>query len=291
MKTHHKPVIEKAPDGIREFIAGFTKEDLVRAPIVVVPVFQNHWLLEGLINSLRLIGLTKFLLLDGSMRQLAFHSIDEDLHIHHAYVGANPGPRYFAQNKALYETLPKWFIVTDPDIRLGPQFPSDGISTFIKVSTELKVGKVATALRIPQYENPEEYFFGGRWQTIEKWEAQFWREKIENSLELEVFRANTDTTFALYNKQYFSPASFFEAVRVAGDFTSLHLPWEPDWKSIEGSRNLHSTWDNSLSIERLRRAVELQQDRIDRLHASMSWKLTAPLRQVRRFFLRAIGRR
>lgn len=142
------------------------------------------------------------------MSQLGLGSIEEDLHIHHTHLGGNPGPRHFAQNKAIFDTLPPLFIVTDPDVRLGSRFPSDGILTLTEVSMELGVGKVATVLKIPEQESPEKCFFVGRWQTIDKWKAQFWKEKVKNSLDLEIFCAQTDTTFALYNKQYFSPASF-----------------------------------------------------------------------------------
>ena len=40
-----------------------------------------------------------------------------------------------------------------------------------------------------------------------------------------MYRADLDTTFALYDKAFFNSNRFMEAVRVAGHFTCRHLPW------------------------------------------------------------------
>jgi hypothetical protein len=42
---------------------------------------------------------------------------------------------------------------------------------------------------------------------------------------LEVYAAPVDTTFAVYQKKYFLNGDFARGVRVAGNFSTCHLPW------------------------------------------------------------------
>ena len=64
---------------------------------------------------------------------------------------------------------------------------------------------------------------------IWEWEEQFWEKPIgELHGGDRVYDAPIDTTFALYDQDYFDPADFTRAVRVAGRFTARHLPWYRD---------------------------------------------------------------
>jgi hypothetical protein len=92
----------------------------------------------------------------------------------------------------------------------------------------LSVGKAGLALKITDRANmrQEEFQIGDWYWKIWDWEEQFWKEPLEPLPEGDpVFRAATDTTFALYNKRFFDRSNPMSAVRVAGRFTCRHLPW------------------------------------------------------------------
>ena len=67
----------------------------------------------------------------------------------------------------------------------------------------------------------------GKPYKIWDWEAQFWAHPLEGGPD-PIYKASLDTTFAVYNKKYFDPASFLEGVRIAGRYTCRHLPWYRD---------------------------------------------------------------
>ena len=85
--------------------------------------------------------------------------------------------------------------------------------------------------------------------TIKEWEEQFWRMKLYHE-KLEVYQAPLDTTFAVYRKSNLLE-DFFDGVRVAGDFSAIHLPWYPkrdllskEQKEVYLKDNKSSTWVN-----------------------------------------------
>jgi hypothetical protein len=74
---------------------------------------------------------------------------------------------------------------------------------------------------------PEMFRIAGEEWKIWDWEERHWSQEL-NPLRPggdPVYRAKTDTTFALYDKSFFDPNDFFASVRVAGRFTCRHLPW------------------------------------------------------------------
>ena len=69
--------------------------------------------------------------------------------------------------------------------------------------------------------------------SIADWESQFWQHRAQvqgEAAELlaragaDVFRAEVDTTFAVYRRDY-PKDSFLESVRVSGKYSVRHLPW------------------------------------------------------------------
>jgi hypothetical protein len=97
-----------------------------------------------------------------------------------------------------------------------------------------RIGKAGFALDISDREAmvTHQFNIGGSKWNIWDWEARFWETPLEP---LEggdsVYDASIDTTFALYDKEYFDPidpVAFLRAVRVAGRFTARHLPWYRD---------------------------------------------------------------
>jgi hypothetical protein len=60
---------------------------------------------------------------------------------------------------------------------------------------------------------------------VRQHEAIFWRFPIKHK-KLEAYHAIIDTTFAVYNKNYYQ-GNFYDGIRVAGQYSAIHLPWFP----------------------------------------------------------------
>ena len=125
------------------------------------------------------------------------------------------------------DSLPKAFIVTDPDIDLNKKMPENFAEVLYKLSNIHKVFKVGLALDISEPDkifNCKDYEQG---YSIIEWESHFWKHKIPNK-DYKLYRAPVDTTFCLVNTRYLYKNSDYHtspAIRIAGDFTARHLPW------------------------------------------------------------------
>jgi hypothetical protein len=129
------------------------------------------------------------------------------------------------------------------------------------------VDKVGFGLRIDDL--PERYRF--RSEVI-AWESQFWEEELEPG----VYRADIDTTFALYRPSVRGPS--MRALRTGPPYVARHLPWYQDSHHLSEEDRYYrdhvlagvSNWD----VERL---PQLLQDKIDaRLSAARTGRGAAP---------------
>lgn len=125
---------------------------------------------------------------------------------------------YKARN-FIYDQLPEYFCFTDPDLEYNKNLPIDFIKKLIEISNKYVVCKIGFALKISDYNEmyQDTYLFG---KTIYEWENRFWQNKLKDD-EYELYEADIDTTFALYNKNILPS----KVLRIAGDFTCKHLPW------------------------------------------------------------------
>ena len=85
----------------------------------------------------------------------------------------------------------------------------------------------------------EKFKIGEELFTIEEWGKQFWVKSIENNRNLPLHAAQIDTTFAIYDQNFYSPNDFLGAFRVAGEFTATHRPWMLDTLVPESELNFY----------------------------------------------------
>ena len=136
---------------------------------------------------------------------------------------SNNGP-WISENKNqhIYVTLPDKFILTDPDLQLNENIPSNFIQILSELSDKYQTSKIGFALDLSDsdkfYNMPKYDEFNG---SIYEWEIQFWRNKI-NDNKYELYQHDIDTTFCLINKHQLYRNY---AIRVAGNFTAKHIPW------------------------------------------------------------------
>ena len=155
----------------------------------------------------------------------------------------------------VYKVLPRYFAYTDPDLELNKNLPKNFLDILKDVTKDFKVYKAGFALKLLDEEMIEAKLLklngypkiNKKILTVREWESRFWRFKLDHK-SLEVYKAPLDTTFALYDKENLSD-DFYDAVRVAGDFSCLHLPWYPKRELLSTSQkeaylksNNSSTW-------------------------------------------------
>ena len=132
----------------------------------------------------------------------------------------------------VYDVLPELFCYTDPDLELNKNLPNNFISTLISLTTEFNVYKAGFALslkghgplrKITIHSRHTKPFLYEKHISIEEFESRYWVYRLMHDT-YELYAAPIDTTFAAYRKSnYFG--DFHHAIRVAGDFSAIHLPW------------------------------------------------------------------
>lgn len=138
----------------------------------------------------------------------------------------NYGPRYFHLSGMFRTLWPYPHLYTDPDL-LFPSFDSHFLSTLLEVSTRYKVAKVGAALTLPEEANmtPIKRVFpetNGVAVSVLEWERRFWANEVEE----QVYAVSIDTTFHLFNPEFFKDDDFLAGIRIARDgYQARHRPW------------------------------------------------------------------
>lgn len=114
-----------------------------------------------------------------------------------------------------------YYVYTDVDMEIDPMCPDNFMERFVEVMERYpRCQKVGFGIRIDDL--PECY---RNRQQVVKWESQFWRNEIEAGL----FRAQIDTTFALYRPFCKGVASAYHLTfRTGFPYVIRHLPWYVD---------------------------------------------------------------
>lgn len=153
---------------------------------------------------------------------------------------ANVGPWITPTiNRHIYDLLPDKYIITDPDLKLNPNIPSNFIEILASLSDKYKTSKIGFALDITDHDMfyPTTEYMANL--SIRDWELRFWQNKIDDEGEYEIYKADIDTTFCLMNKTNIESEIDLQ-IRVAGDFTAKHIPWY-----IENE--VYNVYDNYMS--------------------------------------------
>jgi hypothetical protein len=108
------------------------------------------------------------------------------------------------------------FVITDPDVVPDQACPLDAIDHFRELLDRYpEIDKVGFGLRIDDL--PETYPLAA---DVRAWEARFWANEVEPG----VYRADIDTTFALYrplDRRHREDS----ALRTGAPYVAQHLPW------------------------------------------------------------------
>jgi len=83
--------------------------------------------------------------------------------------------------------------------------------------------------------------------SIKEFESRYWVNRLQHDA-LELYASQIDTTFAVYRKQNYI-GNFHSGIRVAGNFSAIHLPWFKELDLLTGEdkteykkKNVSSNW-------------------------------------------------
>ena len=204
-------------------------------PVMII-CYNNGVYVENLVRQLNGFDITPVVIDNRSSDQktlttLAQLAAEKQAYI--AYSEKNFG-HFVGLLDPIYQQLPNHFAYTDPDLDLNKNLPKDFLQKLINLTNEYQVYKAGFALDLlddePVIEASQRISHTKPFDyqndfSVRQFEAQFWRLPIQHDA-LEIYYARIDSTFAVYNKQQYR-GDFYDAVRVAGDYSAIHLPWFP----------------------------------------------------------------
>jgi len=196
---------------------------------VYIPTFNNPTYVRSMLRQLRGLGFDSITLVDsastyGPMLALLDGARSDGCLIIRQAV--NCGPHLYCGD-SLFNSFPELFVLTDPDLEFNAKLPADFIECLVDLTERFTIGKAGFALDIsdPGSMRQEDFVLPRGREKIWTWESQFWKSQVGDVNGNPVYRAVIDTTFAVYNKKFFTLLNHEDALRVGGEYTCRHLPW------------------------------------------------------------------
>ncbi|WP_175491496.1 glycosyltransferase family 2 protein [Lutimaribacter saemankumensis] len=221
----------------------------------LIPCFNNQTYCRSMISQLRNHGFADITLLDNASTSPEMHSFLDEVsgQVTVRRLEENLGPKKCLFAPGVYENLPRYFCVTDPDIVFNPYLPSNFVHQMIDLTKRYRVGKVGFALDISHRQFFREItvkLLYRDWSTAE-WEERFWSRSIgQTKTRDRIFDAPVDTTFAVYDKEKWSQDNFTAGLRVSGRYTATHAPWYDD-QSVPSSERERYSRESTASFYRM----------------------------------------
>lgn len=172
--------------------------------------------LRRLVGWLEVAGHEQLILIDNASTYPPLRQYLEDSPHRVVALGTNLGHRApWTSGVAAEVGARRHYVVTDPDILPDDGCPHDVVAHFHEILCRLEwVNRVGIGLRIDDL--PDHYAHAA---AVRRWESQFWADEVEPG----VFRADVDTTFALYRPG--PRPTDASSVRTGAPYVARHLPW------------------------------------------------------------------
>lgn len=199
---------------------------------ILVPCFNNPTYVGMMIHQLGSLGFKNIILVDNAststeMKKYLSSAVSL-MGLRTVLLEGNLGPRHCYSDEGVLALLPRKFCVTDPDIVFNSALPEGFLGAMAALAIKHRIGKVGFALDISDRHLMEnsEHNIDGIIRKVWEWEEQYWAKPVDRLSGGDcVFEALVDSTFAIYDQEYFDPRAGLRALRVAGRFTARHLPW------------------------------------------------------------------
>ena len=222
-----------------------------------IPIFINSFnrptFLMQQIYRLHMMGYDNIIIIDNnSSDPVTVAYLEKCPHTVH-YVSENRGHTVLWDDNIVerYGYENDYYVYTDCDIIPCDLCPEDFMEKMYSTLNEHKdVDKVGFSLINSNI--PDRY---KRKEDVQKWEAKFWEKPIEGTIP-RIYRADVDTTFALYRpgvKKY-----SHKALRIGHPYVAIHLSWYENsskpFFELEAYRSLtnksSNSWDNGLNVKK-----------------------------------------
>jgi hypothetical protein len=204
------PAVAAGPDGaVPESTPGSTP--------VFIPVRDRVTSLRTLIDWLETAGHEEIWLVDNaSTYRPLLDYLDSTTH-RVVRLDRNLGHRSpFLSGVVQREAAGRYFVITDPDVVPDEHCPPDAVAHFREILDRYpEIDKVGFGLRIDDL--PPDHPLAA---DVVAWESRFWADEVEPG----VYRADIDTTFALYrplDRRHRED----RALRTGAPYLARHLPW------------------------------------------------------------------
>jgi FkbM family methyltransferase len=197
-------------------------------PIIII-CYNNYKYVKNILNQIRRINIEYYKniqILDNVSTCIDTINFLKNIDCEVIYNTSNNGPWITPYNNShIYNILPNKFILTDPDLELNKDIPTNFIDIMSNLSDKYNCSKIGFALDIDDFIDMYQLPYVGN-NNIYEHEIIFWQKPIIDDLHnLLLYDADIDTTFCLINKQ--GNAS---KIRIASSFTAKHIPWYIDNK-------------------------------------------------------------
>lgn len=184
-------------------------------PVIINNFNRLEWL-KQLISWLEKAGMKNIYIIDNASHYQPL--LDYYTNSKHTIIKLEANLGY----KSIWDTkIHLWFkglpyIYTDPDIHPTNECPLDAVEHFRQLLIEHKnITKVGFGLKIDDI--PDHYT---KKEDVLKREKEYWKNQITK----DVYKANIDTTFALYAPNCFEQ-QWGKTLRTGGNHMIHHLPW------------------------------------------------------------------
>jgi glycosyltransferase involved in cell wall biosynthesis len=231
-----------------------TREIVLRRTIpVVINAFNVFTYVRDMVDKLNDFGFSNIVIVDNGSTYPDLLEYYREQAIKKRclvlFYNENRGPRYFHLSGLfnILGTVPHFY--TDPDCDFD--YLSDIFAQrMIDLSVKYQCAKIGCALTLPTRENAIETLMP-IFDEFSTYESTFWQKPLESL----VYEALVDTTFHLFNPNYFTLGStdYLKAIRVAEPgFCCTHLPWFKFDPISETERNYYigtgSAWSHVMPV-------------------------------------------
>ncbi len=225
-----RPSILKQTGHIIKAVAAKVRAATVQIPPYArqIPVVINNFnrlsTLVSLIESLEERGITNIVILDNDSTYpplLEWYATSPYEVVH---LGANLGFKAIWRHPEVRRRFCRgWYVYTDSDVMLSPECPGDVMEQLLEAAVRIKPFAVKVGLSIIVDDLPDCY--ANKNKVLEA-EHENWTHPVAGG---KLFRAPSDTTFALY-RPYTSLNRSRAAIsyRTAPPYSIMHLPWYSD---------------------------------------------------------------
>ena len=185
---------------------------------IIINNFNRLTYLKSLINSLTSRGYHNIYILDNQSTYPPLLEYYQTCPYHVILLDKNLGYKALWISDVFKQFKDSYYVYTDSDMEISEECPDDFMQHFLNVLHQYPLSqKVGFGLRI---DDLPDYFENK--QKVIAHETRFWQHPVAN----ELYKAEIDTTFALYRPYCKGVANIYsEVYRTSTPYLIRHLPW------------------------------------------------------------------